>query len=154
MNEYTNLFAKIQQEAKLDMDLTDLVPFGTEGSGNQIKVATIMHRDTPQLRVSWNSTEYSSFKSEVLTDSLNIKILPMRLRGENATFKDFYEFCESRCAPRTRYNIDEILHRYGLREYDPVAMCRKSYGRTMADYLWIKWGENSTLTWKDIGLRK
>lgn len=42
MGEYTNLFAKIQQEAKLDMDLTDLVPFGTEGSGNQIKIATIM----------------------------------------------------------------------------------------------------------------
>ena len=37
MSEYTNLFAKIQQEAELDMDLTDLVPFGTEGSGNQIK---------------------------------------------------------------------------------------------------------------------
>lgn len=42
MGEYTNLFAKIQQEAKLDMDLTDLVPFGTEGSENQIKIATIM----------------------------------------------------------------------------------------------------------------
>ena len=42
MSEYTNLFAKIRQEAELDMDLTDLVPFGTEGSGNQIKIATIM----------------------------------------------------------------------------------------------------------------
>lgn len=73
MSEYTNLFAKIQQEAELGIDLTDLVPFGTEGSGNQMEIATIMHRDTPQLRVSWNPTEYSSFKAEVLTDNLHIK---------------------------------------------------------------------------------
>lgn len=44
MSEYTNLFAKIRQEAESDMDLTDLVPFGTEGSGNQIKVATIVQK--------------------------------------------------------------------------------------------------------------
>lgn len=92
-----------------------------------------------------------SEKTVPLTDKFDLKI-PKPFRDGTATLKDFVAFAESRCPPKTRIDIDEILKRYDLKYYDPVGMCMKSYGRGMVDYIWIDFND-SGLHWDDIRLR-
>lgn len=116
-----------------------------------MKKAVIMSENDPQIEITWEPLVHNSMKLRILTDNLSIKI-PHYLRSENATFNDFINFLETRCPPRTRFNIDDILRRYGLKFYDPMGMCRKSYGRSATDYLWIDF-DDSGLRWEDIKIR-
>ena len=46
----------------------------------------------------------------------------------NPTMKDFEDFLEDRCFPRTRDNMKLHLRELGLDYYDPYAICRKTNG--------------------------
>lgn len=113
--------------------------------------AVIMWKDFPQVEITWEPEVCNSEHITPLTDNLSRKI-PIKLCNSNGTFKDFLDFLESRCAPRTRYNIEDILKMYDIKFYDPLAMCRKSHGRTMSDYLWVKFNDEE-VTWDQIKLR-
>lgn len=110
-----------------------------------------MSGNDPQIEVIWEQGSHNSAKFRVLTDNLSIKI-PYYLRSETATYKDFLKFLETRCPPRTRRDIKDILKRYSLAFYDPLSMCRKSYGRSMTDFIWIDF-DDCGLRWEDVKIR-
>ena len=56
---------------------------------------------------------------------------------ENVTWDDVYRFLISRTYPENRANINEILEDLGLKEYDPIKMCRITRGRMTNDQNWL-----------------
>lgn len=50
----------------------------------------------------------------------------------------FEEFLESRCFPRTRANLKEILRDIGVDSYDPLQIIEKTGGRMAEDKQWIE----------------
>lgn len=57
------------------------------------------------------------------------------------TIKDYEEFLESRCFPRTRDKAKLLLRDMGLDCYDPYLICKKTEGRMAEDNMWIKFIE-------------
>lgn len=64
----------------------------------------------------------------------------------NALF-DYFEF---RSIPRTRSGIDKILKCIGLNEYDPYRIVRITHGTLSDDDVWLRFDDESDLTWDDI----
>lgn len=117
------------------------------------RTMTIMWKEQPQVEIKWDTTKYGSASASILADNLSIKI-PLKLRVPNPDFKDVLAFLESRCVPRTRVDIKDILRAYGLREYNPMMMCRKSHGRSPTDYIWVRFDDDlPDITWENIKLR-
>lgn len=56
---------------------------------------------------------------------------------ENPTFKEYEEFLESRCFPRTRDNIKLELRKLDLPFYDPLLIIEKTQGRMSEDEFYI-----------------
>lgn len=56
----------------------------------------------------------------------------------NPTIKDFEEFLESRCFPRTRDKVKLILKDMELDFYDPYLICKKTEGQMAEDHMWLK----------------
>lgn len=69
------------------------------------------------------------------------------------TIKDWTKFVELRCVPRTRMDIDRILEKYDLISYNAFAMIRKNHGRSVSDYIWIKFDGEDVDYDRDIKLR-
>lgn len=57
--------------------------------------------------------------------------------NENPNWKDYLEFLEERCVPRTRYNIKEVLRDLGLESYDVEEYVKKTHARCYDDRNWI-----------------
>lgn len=74
-------------------------------------------------------------KVENLTDSLLDTAFGV---NKNPTWKDFENFLEERCFPRTRNYMKWILEDLGLQFYDPLLIIRKTDGRMAEDDLWIE----------------
>lgn len=71
--------------------------------------------------------------------------------NENPTMNDFKEFMESRCVPKTRANIKDILAHYELNCYDPVEICKITHGKMAEDKQWMKFiDDNYNLTDEEI----
>lgn len=68
------------------------------------------------------------------TDSLFESIF---FRGE-PSIERLLTFFRSRCFEETRADADEWLRYLGLKEYDPLEICRKTHGRMWGDKLWIR----------------
>lgn len=59
---------------------------------------------------------------------------------------------EMRCWDRGREDIDKILARLGLEEYNPYEIVKKTHGVSWNDYIWFRFpGEK--LTSKDVMVR-
>ncbi|MCM1040737.1 MAG: helix-turn-helix domain-containing protein [Ruminococcus sp.] len=69
------------------------------------------------------------------TDNLLHRAFGLKARP---TWEDFEQFMESRCFPRDRESIDEILDDLELDEYDPLKIIEKTDGRMASDRQWIK----------------
>lgn len=62
------------------------------------------------------------------------------------------EILEGRCFPRNRDNLEELLHKLGLKTYHPLDIIRKTHGLMRNDFVWIRFqGEN--LKYDDIKIR-
>lgn len=59
-------------------------------------------------------------------------------KEEHPTFKDYEEFLESRCFPRTRDKMKLMLRELDLPFYDPFMIIEKTEGRMAEDNHWIK----------------
>lgn len=76
---------------------------------------------------------------DYLNNSINIENysdFPLELAfgvNEHPTMKDFEEFLESRCFPRTRDGLKLHLRELGLTYYDPYEICKKTNGRLEGD---------------------
>ncbi|MCD8396168.1 MAG: helix-turn-helix domain-containing protein [Lachnospiraceae bacterium] len=57
---------------------------------------------------------------------------------EKPDWKDFEEFLEDRCFPRTRFQLQMILSDLGLDFYDPLAIIEKTQGKMAEDLQWIR----------------
>lgn len=66
-----------------------------------------------------------NFTDDMLSRAFGIK--------EKPDWKDFEEFLESRCMPRTRYGIREELSYMGLDVYDPFQIVEETKGRVYGD---------------------
>lgn len=60
---------------------------------------------------------------------------------------------ESRCPPRTRPDIDEILEYLGVSSYSVLDIVRKTHARMAGDALWMRF-EGETLTYADITMER
>lgn len=69
------------------------------------------------------------------TDNLLHRAFGIKVRPD---WKDFEEFLESRCFPRTREDVELILDELELDEYDPFAIVERTGGRMAEDMQWIK----------------
>ena len=56
---------------------------------------------------------------------------------EEPTWKQFEEFLESRCFPRSRANLKFILRDLEIESYEPLAIIEKTKGRMAEDHQWI-----------------
>ena len=54
------------------------------------------------------------------------------------TFKDYEDFLESRCFPRSRDKMKIILRDLGLPFYDPFLIIQKTKGKMAEDDFWIE----------------
>ncbi len=59
-------------------------------------------------------------------------------KNEVPTWKDFQNFLEERCVPRSRSGIREYLEAIGVEEYNPIEIIKKTSGRMAEDNQWIK----------------
>lgn len=58
--------------------------------------------------------------------------------NENPDYKDYEEFLESRCFPRTRDKMKLVLEDLELPFYDPMLIVEKTEGRMAEDDFWIR----------------
>lgn len=56
----------------------------------------------------------------------------------NPSYKDYKEFLESRCFPRTRDKMKLVLEEIGVPFYDPMMIIEKTKGRMAEDEFWIE----------------
>lgn len=68
------------------------------------------------------------------------------------TFNQLYDYFESRCVPRTRGDIDDILEILGLDSYDPLAIVKITHGVMNEDFEWIRF-KGEELVWNDVRVR-
>lgn len=61
-------------------------------------------------------------------------------------------FLESRCPPRERSDIKELLHQWGLDIYDPLSIVQCTHGLMLCDYIWIRF-DDEKITYSDIKVR-
>lgn len=59
-------------------------------------------------------------------------------RNEHPTYKEYEEFLDSRCFPRSRDKMKLILADLNLPFYDPIMIIEKTEGRMAEDDFWIK----------------
>lgn len=57
---------------------------------------------------------------------------------ENPTFKEYEEFLESRCFPKTRDNLKLVLCELDIPFYDPLLITEKTQGRMSEDKFYLK----------------
>ncbi len=54
------------------------------------------------------------------------------------TWADLEAFLEERCVPRGRAGLRDYLNGFGLAEYDPIEIIKKTEGRMAEDSQWLK----------------
>lgn len=110
---------------------------------------TIMWKDTPQLNIELTRPRPTVTK---LVEQPRRFIIPKELYNGNTTYHDLDAFLCSRLPDKDRADIDYILKRYNLKYFNPYVMCKKSHGRSMSDFVWMKF-DDEEVTFDDIRLR-
>lgn len=107
-----------------------------------------MSEDEPQVEILMTYPK-PTIRKLVNEPHLNID---EGLYNGKADYKKLEEFLCSRLPDRRRKDMDRILKNYGLTYFNPYDMCRKSHGRNMTDFVWIKY-DDEELKFNDIRLR-
>lgn len=68
------------------------------------------------------------------TDQIILRAFGVRI---DPKWKDFEDFLEERCFPKTRDHAKEILREMELPFYDPLLIIEKTEGRMAGDHQWI-----------------
>ena len=74
------------------------------------------------------------------------------LHGVSAV-EDLCDWFETRCFLRSRCDVEFHLNALGLTEYSPYNIVRKTNGALFEDTYWIRWEDQSYLTWQDVNPR-
>ena len=102
----------------------------------------------PQLNVY---LENEKIRSEIVAEN-PIIIIPKNIYPEKINHQKYDDFLESRVPDKRREDMPDILKRYNIPVYNPIWMIKKSYGRNMNDFLWIKIN-NEDIDFEEIRLR-
>ena len=76
--------------------------------------------------------------TRINADYVNNKVTIENYTDDLVSIKDFEEFLESRCFPRTRDKVKLILKDMELDFYDPYLICKKTEGQMAEDHMWLK----------------
>lgn len=95
--------------------------------------------------------DYAAKTVMVKSLTTNIYALPFGVR-QNPTMADLNRFFESRCFPKERRNCRQLLEDLGLEDYIPLEIVRKTHGRQLEDYCWIRF-DGEELSYEDVKLR-
>ena len=119
-----------------------------------------------KMQSKWNGTEIVAYWRDEITAIVKIDNNTAHLeRLTDDPMKQFFppidsmdlvmlsELFESRCWDRERPDIDEILHRLGLNEYEPMEIVKRTFGISYNDCKWFKF-EPSILQWKNVCPRR
>lgn len=115
---------------------------------------TIMDRDKELLLVEWNP--YHKGLPKIRTTPISCTkhwAIPNALFSSTPSLNDFDKFLTSRCFDRTREDAPQLLEWYGLAEYCPLGICKKSFGCKMEDFIWIRFDGMENTHYDDIKLR-
>lgn len=112
---------------------------------NNIKFQTYWKKElTADVSVIDNKINIISYSSDPVKQIFQCK---------NLDCFQFMEILESRCIPRNRANISEILKIYGLSTYDVIEILKKTHGLSQNDYFWIKF-EGENISYDDVKIRE
>ena len=107
-----------------------------------------LNKDTLVTEIHYSFKTRKIYIQNYISDIL---ILPFGIVTE-PSFERFENFLESRCFPRTRYNVDHLLELLGLTNYDPISIIRKTHGVQNEDTCWIRF-EGEKFKYDEIKLR-
>jgi len=96
--------------------------------------------------------DYAAKTVKYVPHTTDIYALPFGVR-QNPNIADVSRFFESRCFPKEQRNCKQLLEDLGLEEYIPLDIVRKTHGRQLEDYCWIKFEGEELDYEKDIKLR-
>ena len=82
----------------------------------------------------------------------DIYALPFGVKTQ-PNIADVGRFFESRCFPKERRNCKQLLEDLELEEYIPLDIVRKTHGRQLEDYCWIRFEGEELDYERDIKLR-
>lgn len=108
-----------------------------------MKLKLRYYYDNPLTNVPELCTEifadYTSEKIEIVNYTQNMLFRAFGI-NENPSWKQYEEFLEERCFPRTRFNAKDLLKQYGLENigYDPLEIVKISNGRMAEDHMFLK----------------
>ena len=108
-----------------------------------------MHKDTVSADVVVDRRS-RSITCVNYTDDITLRPFGRRT---TPTMDDFLDFLESRCFPHERRNCGQILADLGLKDYVPLSIVEKTYGRQLEDYCWIRFEGEDLDYERDIKLR-
>ena len=74
---------------------------------------------------------------------------PFGKEGMEVPISFINTFLEDRCFNKNRPDKDEILKYLGLDRYNPLEIVKKTHGRILGDFTWVRF-PGETLTWKDL----
>jgi hypothetical protein len=83
---------------------------------------------------------HADFQNETVWIENHTDVILHRAFGinQNPSWKDFEEFLEERCFPRTRACMKLVLRDLGVDFYDPLAIIMKTQGRMAEDSQWLE----------------
>lgn len=93
--------------------------------------------------------EYNPSTKEIKCEQLSPVFYKTVFGKRPHTVDNLLDFFKERVWEETRYDLDEILESLGLREYDPLSICRITHGKCWEDDMWIRF-EGESLQWDDI----
>lgn len=66
---------------------------------------------------------------------------------------ELIKFLETRCVPKTREGIDELLKKkYNLTEYNAIEICKQMHGVSHSDFIWLRFNDEK-LRYDDVKIR-
>lgn len=97
---------------------------------NAYKINTVIDVDILNRRVS-----FKNYTNNLLNRAFGA--------SESVDYEEYERFLESRCFPRSRDKIKAELEHLGIRNYDPLAIIRKTNGRMAEDDCYIVIEDNN-----------
>ena len=73
-------------------------------------------------------------------------------RNTQPTWQDYNYYLSTRCFPSDRTNKKELLKSWGLDEYDPDKIVRKTHGVMNDDFVWLRF-EDENITFDKVRMR-
>lgn len=115
-----------------------------------------------KLKNKWDGCKISTYWKDELTAIVNIHNNVVQInKFTNNPAKQFFlafdkidivkfsELLETRCWERGRSDINELLKKISLDEYDPIEIVKRTFGVSYNDSIWFKFDDNN-ITWKKI----